>query len=161
MAHSAAMIDWRRDPLRVASVVVMAVILVLPWPVGRVGNGQVFAGAVVATTRELHTAAWRALSHFGEFRRNVETPGSGEHVLPPRVREALSIFSGEGRGVKRFAVSDGVSASAWDMQQLVASAWPRKVEPGAATRVQLASEPLAPGCSVIDGRTEILLVYCP
>jgi hypothetical protein len=151
-----------RDPLHLlACALIGAVILVLPWPVGRVGNGQTFAGAVAATTRELHRSAYSALAAHQAFRANLDTPGSGEDVLPVRVREGLSILGNEGSGVRRYAMSAGISGNLWVFQQMVASAWPRKLESGAEARFQLVSEPLPPGCSVIASRKEVLLAYCP
>ncbi|MGE5359766.1 MAG: hypothetical protein ACM3NQ_12180 [Bacteroidales bacterium] len=156
------MIRRPRDPVHAAAAAAtLAIVLTMPWPVGPIGNGQTVAGALVATSRELHVTAYRALKHRQDFRANLDTPRSGEQVLPGRVQEVLSILEGEGRGVKRYAVSGGLSADLWDRQQLVVATWPRKLEPNANARFQLQSEPMPAGCSLVDKRKDVLLAYCP
>lgn len=73
----------------------------------------------------------------------------------------LAILKGEGRGVKRYSVSDAIAADEWTLQQLVSSAWPRKFERNANARFLYNTEPLPPGCSPIERREDVSLAYCP
>jgi hypothetical protein len=149
-----------RAHLLIAAAVALAT-LVLPWPVGPIGEWHAFHRAVPETARELYAIARLRLGHLAEFRALVETPGSGQEVLPWQVREMLAMLDGAGRGVRKYDISDGIASSEWTRQQLVASTWPRRMERGAKVRFQLTTEPLPDGCHVIAGRKETLLAYCP
>lgn len=151
-----------RDPLRLAVCVLFtAAFLKLPWPLGQLSKGQTVATAVIATTRELHATAARSLAQAGKFQSQIETPGSGEYVLPGRVQEMLSILRKEGRGVKRYALSPRLAEDLWTFQVMVSSAWPLRLEPAAKARFVLSVEGLPTGCFVVGRREEVLLAYCP
>lgn len=144
-------------PSRVFPVVVFLAVLFLPWPDG---DGYPLYRCVATTVRDLSTAAVKTAGHFGAFQAAIDTPGAGEYVLPDRVQEMVAILRGPGRGVKRYQLSDAIAANGWVLQQMVASAWPRKLERDAKARFILNEEPVPPGCSVMDRQREVSLVYC-
>jgi hypothetical protein len=66
-----------------------------------------------------------------------------------------------GHGVEQYRVSVPIAEDAWGYQQIVASAWPRKLEREAKARFILNTEPVTPGCHLIEKQSEVSLVYCP
>ncbi len=142
----------------VFSVCVFAAILLVPWPDAR---GPFFLSSVGITVRDLHRSALGTLGRFRAFQADLNTPRSGEQVLPIQVQEALTILRGRGRAVKRYQLSDSMAANDWVLQQMVASAWPRKLEKGATARFVLNTDPVIPGCTLVDRQREVSLVYCP
>lgn len=139
------------------SVVIVVALLCVPWPGGR-GHWSFFR--VAATTiRDVHRTAVDTLGGLASFHARLNTPRSGEDVLPVSVREMVSML--EAHEVERYVVSDEVVADVWAYQQIIASAWPRRLEPDARARFMLNTEPAMPGCSLVESRTAVSLVHCP
>jgi hypothetical protein len=66
-----------------------------------------------------------------------------------------------GHGVQQYRVSVSIAGDAWEYQQIVASAWPRRLEKEAKALFVLNAEPITPGCHVIEKQKEVSFVYCP
>jgi hypothetical protein len=130
--------------------------LFLPWPDG---GSQPFFKAVATTILDLNRNALAALERFDTFQTDINTPNSGEQVLGTRVQEMLAML--RGHGVEQYRLSDSIAADAWVTQQIVATAWPRKLERDARAVFVLAAETPSPGCIVMDKQREVTLVYCP
>jgi hypothetical protein len=147
----------RRHRRRVAlgfSVFAYAVLLFLPT------GGWGLLDAVVATTRRVNGSVIAMTRHVSAFQSNINTPRAGEQqVLPPRVLAMVAML--ERHGLSRYQLSDAVAADEWSRQQMIASAWPRTNEPDANARFVLNGEPVHPGCTVLDSRKDVSLVYCP
>jgi hypothetical protein len=139
------------------SVVIFGVLLWVPWP-GGIGHWS-FYRSVVSTIRDVHRSAAKAVGAPTVFQANLNTPRAGEEVLPVSVREMVAML--EAHNVERYALSDRVAANVWVYQQIVASAWPRRLERDAKARFVHIAEPATPGCSQIESRTEVSLVHCP
>jgi hypothetical protein len=139
------------------SVVIFGVLLCVPWP-GGIGHWSFFR-SVVSTIRDVHRSAANALGAPAVFQANLNTPRAGEEVLPVSVREMVAML--EAYKVERYALSDRVAENAWVYQQIVASAWPRRLERDAKAKFLRKAEPGTPGCSLIESRTEVSLVHCP
>jgi PA14 domain len=139
------------------SVVVFGVLLCVPWP-GGIGHWSFFR-SVVSTIRDVHKSAANALAAPAVFQANLNTPRAGEEVLPVSVREVVAML--ETHELERYALSDRVAANVGVYQQVVASAWPRRLERQAKMRFLRNVEPNTPGCSLIESRTEVSLVHCP
>ena len=148
--------SYRNTASLVFSVVIFIVILFLPWPDG---GQQLFFRAVETTIRDLHRTAIRALGRFEAFQADINNPHTDESVLPTRVQEMLTML--RGHGLERYQLSDSIAGDTWVMQQIVASAWPRKLEKDAKAGFVLNGEPVIPGCLLIDKQREVSLVYCP
>jgi hypothetical protein len=149
--------DARRRPRQTVSlmfaVVIWLLILFLPWP-----DGGLFRSAEI-TIRSLNTTAISVLGNFRAFQADINNPQTGERVLPVRVQEMLTML--RGHGLDEYRVSAPIAEDAWGFQQIVASAWPRKLEKAARASFVLNVEPVAPGCTVIEKQTEVSLVDCP
>jgi hypothetical protein len=139
------------------SVVVFGVLLWIPWP-GGIGHWS-FYRSVVSTIRDVHRSAARAVGAPAVFQANLNTPRAGEDVLPVSVREMVAML--EAHEVDRYGLSDRVASNVWVYQQVVASAWPRRLERDANAKFVRIAEPTTPGCSLIESRTEVSLVHCP
>jgi hypothetical protein len=113
----------------------------------------------VSTIRDVHRSAARAVGAPAVFQANLNTPRAGEEVLPVSVREMVAML--EAHDVERYALSDRVASNVWVYQQVVASAWPRRLERDTNARFVRIGEPTTPGCSLIESRTEVSLVHCP
>lgn len=147
---------YRNTASLVFSVFVLIVILFMPWP----GSGyQLSFQAVETTARHLNSTAIRVLGSFRAFQVDINNPQTGEHVLPLRVQEMLKML--RRHGVQQYRVSVSIAEDAWGFQQIVASAWPRKLEKEARTGFVLNAEPITPGCNLIEKQREVSLVYCP
>ena len=129
-------------------------IMFTPWAVG-----GTFFRSVENTFLVLNETAIRTVAGYAVFRDNLETPQTGEQVLGSRVEEMLAML--RGHGVQKYRVSAAIAENSWVLQQIVASGWPRKLEPDAKPTFVLNTEPPLPGCSVIDRQREVSLVYCP
>jgi hypothetical protein len=147
---------YRNTASLVFSVFVFTAILFLPWPDA---GQQYFSQAVVATIRNLNRTIVSALSGFDVFQADINTPQTGEFILPPRVREMLAML--RSHGVEQYWLSVSIAADAWGYQQIVASAWPRKLAKEAKAGFLLNVEPITPGCQLIEKQSEVSLVYCP
>ena len=137
------------------SLLMFIVVLFLPWP----GSQQLFLRSVENTVRDLHRNAVTAIVNFGRFQSDLNNPQTGEQVLPGKVREVLTMLRGQ--GVKRYRLSDSIAADNWVFQQIIASAWPRKLEADANARLVLNSDPMLSGCLLMERQREVSLVYCP
>jgi len=129
-------------------------IMYTPWAVG-----GTFFGSVENTFRVLNETALKTVAGYPAFRHNLDTPQTGEQVLGSRVEEMLAML--RGHGVQQYRVSAAIAENSWVLQQIVASGWPRKLEPDAKQAFVLNTEPAVPCCSVIDRQQEVSLVYCP
>jgi hypothetical protein len=136
------------------SALVFAAILATPWPEGR---GSPLFRSVDATVRDLARAIGHAAIDPRGFQANLVVPLSGEEVIGPMAEEAVTML--RGRSVDRYELSQGVAASDWTYQQIVATAWPRKREAAAHVRVVLSTEPTA--CQLLQQGRYVSLVYCP
>jgi hypothetical protein len=129
-------------------------ILFTPWAVG----GPFFK-SVENTFSDLNRTAVMTLGHFAAFRANIDTPQAGEHVVGSRVEEMLAIL--RGHDLQQYGVSAAIAENSWVLQQIVATGWPRRLEKDAKARFALNTEPVTPGCSVVEAQREVSLVYCP
>jgi hypothetical protein len=152
-----AMNGYRDRAAFVFSVVIFVAFLCVPWPGGS-GHWSFFR-SVATTIGDVHRNAARALGAFAMFQAKLKTPRAGEEVLPARVREIVAML--EAHGVDRYVFSRAVAVDPWVYQQIIASAWPRTSEHDAKARFLLNTETNPPGCSLIESRTEVSLVYCP
>ena len=66
-----------------------------------------------------------------------------------------------GHEVERYQLSNSIAGDEWVAQQIVATAWPRKLENGAKAEFVLNGEPLGSSCRLIEKQREVSLVYCP
>jgi hypothetical protein len=137
----------------VFSAFALVVILLVPWPAG-----QLFR-AVDATIRDLNRTAFAMLADFDTFQANLTMPQTGEYAVGARVEEMLAML--RRHGVNRYRVSASIAADDWVSQQIVASAWPRKREADARAAFVLNTEPVPPGCTLVDRQQEVSLVHCP
>jgi hypothetical protein len=141
----------------VFSVAVFAAMLCVPWPGG---SGQwSFFRSSLTTIRDVNRTAVRTLGHVMSFQANLSTPGAGAEVLPRSVREIVSML--EAHRIERYMISGGIATNEWVYQQVIASAWPRTLEHDAKARFFLTTEPVMPGCTHVDSRTDVSLVHCP
>jgi fibro-slime domain-containing protein len=140
-----------------APAVALIVTLFLPWP----GGPGSFLSSIEATVRDLNGTVTGILTGgFQTFQANLDTPQAGEQqALPLEVLEMLTML--RDHGVERYQISNALAANAWVLQQIVASAWPRRLDTQAQARFIRIAEPLAPDCTPIDKRTVVSLVHCP
>lgn len=141
---------------RVFSGGILLAILLMPWPGG---SPQPLVAAITSTIQELNVSTKNALRRFRAFQTDVNTPQSGEQVLPGRVQAMLALL--RRHGVKQFQISGSIAADEWVYQQIVASAWPRKLEKDAKARFLLNPEPIGLGCVLVDKQGNLSFVYCP
>jgi hypothetical protein len=146
---------YRNLPALVFSVLILFVIFVP----GRYSGYQLSVRTVESTSRQLNASVVRALGNLEAFQADINNPQTGEHALSRRVQEALTML--RRHGVDRYRVSDSITRDPWRFRQIVATAWPRKLDKDASALLVLNSEPLAPGCSVIEKQRDVSLVYCP
>lgn len=150
--------SYRNTPALVFSVLIFVATLLMPWPGGT--DGWILVRSVATTIRDLNRGTGRAVAGYRTFQANLNSPRTGENVaLPASVREMIAMLSRH--DVERYQLSDALAADAWVYQQVVASAWPRKLEKDATARFVLNAESVAAGCSLIDRQTEVSLVHCP
>jgi hypothetical protein len=148
---------YRDSAAFVFSILIVVALLCVPWPGGR-GDWSFFR-SVATTIEDVHRNAAGALGAFATFQAKLNTPRAGEEVLPARVREVVAML--EAHGIKRYTFSRAVARDPTVYQQIVASAWPRTLEPDAKARFLLNTETTTSDCSLIESRTEVSLVNCP
>lgn len=136
---------------------IFIVLLFMPWLDG--GRESPFYRGVATTVGDLNGTALASLRSLNAFQSRLNQPRTGEDVLPTSVREMLAML--RSHSLERYRISDAIAADSWVFQQIVASAWPRKLEPDSSARFILNTERLASGCSLVDRQTEVSLVYCP
>jgi hypothetical protein len=149
---------YRNRASLIVSAAVFVAVLCVPWPDAR---GPLLFKSIAITFADLHKTAVTTVRRIQAFQSDLNTPGSGEHVLPLAVQDTLAILRGRGRAVKTYQLSESLTADEWVLQQMIASVWPRKLEKGAMARFVLNTDPVVPGCTVIDKRSTVSLVYCP
>lgn len=136
------------------SCLVIAAILVLPWPRGGLLR------AVAVTVKEYQIRPLAALRDPQAFQANLRTPGAGEAETIPA--EALAVRALlERHGLARYRLSPALTNDSWVLQQTVATAWPRRLEPDAAVVFLRAGEEVPAGCAAADGQGEVTLARCP
>lgn len=135
-----------RRKLWIAIILAAFVILYRP-PIGK-SIENVFRSA-------LHVAR-----DFKTFQSNLETPNAGEHVLPPSVREMLTLL--RAHRLDTYRVSEGIAAAdeALIYQRIVESAWPRRMDPRSGHEFRFVFEPATSGCTQIERKKEVALVFC-
>jgi hypothetical protein len=145
-----------RAYVSMAALVVSAVIVVTA--VSPPGRELLTAG--YETFVEVHGTALSAVSRFRAFQHDLNSPRSGEEVaIPERVRAMVAVL--DRRGLTKYRLSASIASNDWVFQQMVATAWPRTLEPAASTLFLLTSEPIPDGCTVIDQEAEVSLAACP
>ena len=148
--------SYRNTASLVFSVFIFVAIPFMPWEeAGR----YPFFKAVEGTVKTLNGTAITMVGRFEAFQADINRPQTDESILPSRVQEMLSLL--RGHAVDEYQLSDSIVADSWVFQQMVASAWPRRLEKGARARFVLDGEPDMPGCRLIDKQREVSLVYCP
>ena len=131
----------------------LVMIVLLPWPDGGLGR------ATFLTVRDYQIPALRQLLEVSRFQASIATPGSGEHVLPAEVRAIVRLLERE--SLTSYRLSPGFADYPFIAQQVVASAWPRRLEPAADAVFLFDAEPVPAGCrrtAVLEG---ITLARCP
>jgi PA14 domain-containing protein len=154
--RAAAVEPYRDTAAFLWSLGVCAAILWMPWPEG--GLDTHFFRGIELTVTDLHRTTALMLSRRDAFQSDLETPGSGDFVLPDRVREVSAMLARH--DIQRFRISDTIAGNAWVLQQTVATAWPRRLEPNADALFVLNDEPIPSSCSLVESRTEVSLVHC-
>ena len=147
-----------RRPIALAIPLLVVVgILFLPWPDGR---GKPFGQWVRQTAGDLQRDLVRLSSSERrlEFQANLNTPEAGEFVLPLSVREMLTIL--RKRGLPEYRISSVLASDEWTKQQIVASAWPKRLEPEAAALFLANDELIAGNCDLVERQEVVTLVYC-
>jgi len=148
--------SYRNTESLVFSVLIIVAILFMPW---EDGGQSPFYSSVGGTIRTLNGTAVTMLRRFDAFQADINKPHSDESILPIRVQEMLTML--RGHGVERYRVSESIEADSWGFQQIVASAWPRKLEKEAKAEFVLNGEPVLSNCQLVDKQREVSLVYCP
>src|SRR5205085_2956707 len=110
----------------VFSASILAALLLMPWPEGR---GSPFFRAVELTLVDLATALNSALDDPRAFQSNLTVPQAGEENAGAAAQQAAAML--RARGVDRYELSSALANDGWAWVQIVATAWPRKREPGA------------------------------
>jgi len=131
-------------------------IMLLPWPGA---SGWSFFTSVGETFRDLNRTAVGIPARSRAFQAAINTPETGEYVLSINVQEMLTLL--RGHGVERYQLSNSIAADPWSVQQIVTSAWPRRLEKDAKARLVLNVEPAIVGCTLIDKQPDVSLVRCP
>jgi hypothetical protein len=115
---------------------------------------------LMGTARQLGAATSVSLTHFSTFRANLDTPHAGEaRAIPARVLTMVELL--DRYGPDRYALSPAVSENNWVHQQMVATAWPRRLERDAPERFILSTEPIPVSCHLVESEGEVTLVRCP
>jgi len=148
--------SYRNTQSLAFSVLIIVAILFMPW---EDGGQSPFYSSVEGTIRTLNGTAFTMLRRFDAFQADINNPHSDESILPIRVQETLTML--RGHGLDRYRVSESIEADSWGFQQIVASAWPRKLEKKAKAEFVLNGEPVLSSCQLIDKQREVSLVYCP
>ena len=149
--------SYRNTASLVFSLIIYIAIVLSHWP-GGVGQWRFFTTAA-STVRDLDSSVVTSLGRYQAFQADLNTAQAGEDILPSMVREMLTML--RGHGVERYQLSDAVARDGWRFQQTVASAWPRKLEKDAKAGFVLNTEPVMPGCVVIEKQRQVSLVHCP
>jgi len=141
----------------VVPAAVLTATLFLPWPNG---EGPPFWGWVWKTREDIAFVATHIASRDGwtSFTANLDTPQAGEFILPPSVQEMLDML--RRRGLPAFEISTTLYANEWVRQQIIASAWPKRFEPGTAARFLAKDEAIPVNCDLIERQETVTLVYC-
>ncbi len=129
-------------------------VMLLPWPGGGLWR------AVFLTVRDYQIPALRQLLELSQFQANIATPGAGEHVVKPEARTMVRLL--ERHGLTRYRLSPLLADNnSFITQQVVASAWPRRLEVTADALFLTEAEPVPAGCKVTASLEGILLARCP
>jgi len=147
--------SYRNAASLVFSIAIFIAVMFVPWP----SRPQSFFRAIETTSSDLNRTAVRMLGRFEAFQADINNPQTGEYVMERKVQEILTML--RRHGVERYQVSNAIAENPTVLQEIVASAWPRKFEPDAKARFAFSAEPAIPGCSLIEKQPEVSLVYCP
>lgn len=135
------------------SLLAWSAVLFLPRPEG----GLLRAAA--GTTRELHDATFRSLHHLETFRANLDIPRAGEQqALPGVALEVMAML--DRHGLATYRLSESLSSNDWVLQQIVASAWPRRFEPAASALFVGNGDAVDARCRMVEQGREVSLVSC-
>ncbi len=97
--------------------------------------------------------------YFDHVQSEINRPGSGLQVLPPRVQQILSLL--QEQQILTYQLSPQLQDPHLS-QRIMEATWPIKREEASAYRLQLIDEPLNEvACIEIDRTEEIRLAYCP
>lgn len=105
-------------------------------------------------------SALHAARDFKTFQSNLETPNAGQHVLPASVREMMALL--RSHRLDNYRVSERIATAqeALIYQRIVESAWPRRMDSASGHEFRFVSEPATSGCTEIERRKEVALVFC-
>jgi len=147
---------YRSAAAAAGAAAVWVALLATPWPGG---GPPLFVTAVTARIRDLNVIASGALRQFSTLQHHVGTPHAGEEVLPDRVLAMVAML--DAAHVRQYQLSAAIAADAWVFQQMVATAWPRTLEPTAHDRFVLETDSVPPRCRRVDHNKDVWLVACP
>lgn len=126
------------------------------------------AGGVVVLTLAMFPSIVRTVSlvsapaairNAGAEFEAARTPGSGEDVLPPKVRVMIGML--KYFQADSFAYSDAIKANGGMMQRLVEGAYPIRCTPQAPFLLFLEGEPLPVGWKLLAAQEGVALAARP
>jgi len=134
-------------PIAAALAVLICSVLLYPQP--------------LSTVTSLGKAGETILSPyvFRSLLQQIETPGTGEQVLPPPVRSMLALV--RSNRVSSFRYSEAIGANEEVRQRLLEGALPSRYVPTAAYLLLVGGEQVPPACSTVASREGVILVHCP
>jgi hypothetical protein len=86
-------------------------------------------------------------------------PGGEIEAIPGSVLEMVAVL--DRRGLATYRLSASIVANNWVYQQMIATAWPRTLEPHARALFILPGEGVPPNCTLTDKEEDVSLVSCP
>ena len=116
---------------------------------------------IVETVGNLFRSSYHVVRDFSSFQTNLQTPHSGEQVLPPAVQEMLTFI--RAYHLKNYQISEEISTAENGLiyQRIIESAWPIKMDPKSKNRFIFVSERDSTfDCVEKERKKEIALVCC-
>ena len=138
---------WKNKKIR--SLILLAVFVILYKP------------PIVEAIGKLFRSTFYAVRDVRSFQMKLDTPYSGENVLPTPVQEMLSLL--RTHHLKDYRVSEPIrdAENGLIYQRVVESAWPTRINPSSKNKFAFISESdVTTGCTEQERKKEIALVFC-
>jgi hypothetical protein len=123
-------------------------------------SGYQLWSSITSTARELHVASFESVRRIGAFSADLNTPRAGEpQAIPETALEVAALL--ERHGLQHYRLSPAIRDNGWALQQVIATAWPKTLEPDAEALFLWDEDRMPGGCTFIDRAKEVTLVRCP
>ncbi len=144
--HSKRVLMFVIKKLSIAVIIILSIVL---FPI------------TIRTAKQLNSSIAGIITHcaFGDLARQITTPNSGLHILPPKAQAGIRLL--QERRLDSFRLSPAIARDEEIKQRLTEGAYPIRVLDKSAHCLLFSNEQVPSGCVVVSRTQEVILASCP